>query len=435
MSARTRAEVRLWGRMIGAVLWLPDREVGVFEYTPEFAASGIQVAPLTMPLRRGPFEFPDLSMDAFRRLPGLLADSLPDKFGNALIDRWLAEQGRSRDSFNPVERLCYTGRRGMGALEFEPAIGTRRSEGGPVDIAPLVELASRVLAERKGLSGALDGDHDARALQDILRVGTSAGGARAKAVLAVHDQTGEFHSGQLAAGPGYSQWLMKFDGVSGNADRELADPMGYGRLEFACARLAQASGVEMAECRLYEEGGRAHFMTRRFDRTPGGSKLHMQTLAAMRHFDFNLARAYSYEQAFETIRLLDLGQAALDQQLRRALFNVVIRNQDDHVKNIAFLMDKQGRWSLSPAYDVVYAFNPSGAWTAQHQMSLAGKTDDFTLDDLVTLGRAADVKPARTRAMLGEILDQVQDWSRFADEAGLSQDLRERARAGFRLRF
>ena len=254
----SRAIVNLWGRKIGAVLWDEDRDVGIFEYTPEFSRSGIEVAPLTMPLRSGVYDFPALNHDTFKGLPGILADSLPDKFGNALINRWLAEQGRTTGSFDPVERLCYTGRRGMGALEFEPSTGERREQGGPVDIAPLVELANRVLAAREELTGVLKGDDDHHALQEILRVGTSAGGARAKAVLAWNEETGQFHSGQLTAGPGYTQWLVKFDGVSGNADKELADPMGFGRLEYACYLLAKEAGVAMARSRLHEEGGRAH---------------------------------------------------------------------------------------------------------------------------------------------------------------------------------
>jgi serine/threonine-protein kinase HipA len=362
----------------------------------------------------------------------MLADSLPDKFGNALINRWLAEQGRTTDSFDPVERLCYTGRRGMGALEFEPSTGERREQGGPVDIAPLVDLANRVLAAREELSGVLKGDDDHHALQEILRVGTSAGGARAKAVLAWNEETGEFHSGQLTAGPGYTQWLVKFDGVSGNADKELADPMGFGRLEYACYLLAREAGIDMARSRLHEEGGRAHFMTQRFDRTPDGKKLHMQSLCAMRHFDFNLARAYSYEQAIETIRMLGLGRDAIKEQVRRAFFNIFIRNQDDHTKNIAFLMDRSGRWSLSPAYDVVYAYNPDGEWTNEHQMSLAGKTDGFELDDLFNFGKFADLKTIEVKNIISEIKSAFSHWGQFADVAALPIDTAERVAALFR---
>lgn len=428
----SRAVVNLWGRQIGAVLWDEDRDVGVFEYTPEFSRSGIEVAPLTMPLRSGVYDFPALNHDTFKGLPGMLADSLPDKFGNALINRWLAEQGRTTDSFDPVERLCYTGRRGMGALEFEPSTGERREQGGPVDIAPLVDLANRVLAAREELTGVLQGDDDHHALQEILRVGTSAGGARAKAVLAWNEETGQFHSGQLTAGPGYTQWLVKFDGVSGNADKELADPMGFGRLEYACYLLAKEAGVTMARSRLHEEGGRAHFMTQRFDRTAGGKKLHMQSLCAMRHFDFNQAKAYSYEQAIETIRMLGLRREAIKEQVRRALFNVFIRNQDDHTKNIAFLMDSSGRWSLSPAYDVVYAYNPNGDWTSEHQMSLSGKTDQFELDDLITFGRFADLKPADTKAIISDIQSAILGWNGVAREAGVSKSMADQAYNGFR---
>lgn len=429
----TRAIVNLWGRQIGAVLWDESRQLGVFEYTPEFVGSGIEIAPLTMPLRSGVYDFPSLSRETFKGLPGMLADSLPDKFGNAVINRWLAEQGRTPESFNPVERLCYTGRRGMGALEFEPTAGLHRDKGRKVDIAPLVDLANRVIAAREELNGVLDGQDDQKALEEILRVGTSAGGARAKAVLAWNEETGEFHSGQLDAGPGYTYWLMKFDGVSGNADKEVADPLGFGRLEYACYLLAKEAGVDMARSRLYEEGGRAHFMTQRFDRTADGKKLHMQSLCAMRHFDFNLARAYSYEQAIETIRKLELGRDAIRQQVRRAFLNIFIRNQDDHTKNIAFLMDSTGQWSLSPAYDVVYAYNPDGAWTSQHQMSLNGKTDGFNLDDLLTFGKFADLKTIETKAIVADIRAAVEHWEQLCENAGVSAEMASRSRNGFRL--
>lgn len=428
----TQARVSLWGRQIGAVVWDDARQIGVFSYTPAFVRSGIQLSPFEMPLQEGPFDFPSLARDSFKGLPGLLADSLPDKFGNALIDRWLAEQGRTAASFNPVERLCYIGRRGMGALEYEPEQGPRPANDKPLDIAPLVELANRVIAERDKLKGTLAGEDDQAAMRDILRVGTSAGGARAKALLAWNRETGEFRSGQLDAAEGFTQWLMKFDGVSGNADKEVTDPMGYGQLEYACYLLAKEAGVEMSDCRLHEEGARAHFMTRRFDRTASGQKLHMQSLCALRHFDFNLARAYSYEQAIETIRALKLGRAAQKQMALRALLNIAIRNQDDHTKNIAFLMDRAGNWSLAPAFDVVYAYNPNGDWTSEHQMSLAGKTDNFTLDDLIAFGRFADLKPRETRKLLDEIRCAQSRWDEWCEAAGLDEALAQRAAAGFR---
>lgn len=354
MSATAR--VILWGSDIGAVTWLEERQLAVFQYTPEFAESAIEVAPLAMPLQEPPYEFPALARETFYGLPGLLADSLPDKFGNRLIDAWLAGQGRPPGSLNPVERLCYTGSRGMGALEFKPTLKGAPLKAHRVEIDALVGLANRVLDERVGLEGKFSGRDDQDAIEDILRVGTSAGGARAKAVLAWNASTGEFRSGQAPAEKGFSQWLMKFDGVHGNKDRELADPQGFGRIEYAYHLMAVDAGITMHECRLHEEGGRAHFMTRRFDRTDNGEKLHMQSLGAMRHFDFNQAGAYAYEQAIQTIRRLALPMEAIEQQVRRTYFNVLARNHDDHVKNIAYLMNKRGQWRLSPAFDVAYSY-------------------------------------------------------------------------------
>lgn len=432
----TTARVVLWGRTIGAVTWEEAQGVALFEYDPAFQSAGIEVSPLTMPAGPGIFRFPALSRDSFKGLPGLLADSLPDKFGNAVIDAWLAREGRPRNSMNPVERLCYTGSRGMGALEYQPEAPIRKEPGDKLSISALVDLARDVIEAREGLCGELNGsEDDEAALRDILRVGTSAGGARAKAVLAWNPSTGEFRSGQVDVAEGFEHWLMKFDGVSGNKDKELADPVGFGRLEYACYLMARDAGVEMSECRLYEEGGRAHFMTKRFDRTEHGRKVHMQSLCALRHFDFNIARAYSYEQAIETGRLLKLRRKDLEQQVRRAFFNVTIRNQDDHTKNIAFLMDRAGNWSLSPAFDVVYAYNPSGSWTSQHQMSINGKTTDFCEDDLVALASFADIGKSRAQKMLAEIQDVVKSWARYAERAGVPADLARRAENGFRLRL
>ena len=366
------AEVRLWGRTIGAVALDEDRQdaCAAFQYDPEFASSGIELAPLVMPLGDRVYQFPALPRASFHGLPGLLADSLPDRFGNALIDAWLATQGRRPESFSAVERLCYTGTRGMGALEFAPALGPRPRKATRIEIDALVDLASEVLSHRGELHGDLTGRGREKALRDILRVGTSAGGARAKAVIAWNRETGEVRSGQVAAGDGFGYWLLKFDGVRGNRDKELEDPQGYGVIEYAYSLMAQAAGIAMSECRLLEENGRRHFMTRRFDRLAGGEKLHMQSLGALSHFDFNRAGAYAYEQAMQVVRRLGLPMAAIEEQFRRMAFNVVARNQDDHVKNIAFLMDKRGRWSLAPAFDVTYSFNPSGAWTSMHQMTL-----------------------------------------------------------------
>lgn len=417
----TDATVRLWGRDIAAVSWLEDRDYAVFQYTPEFAQSGIGVSPIVMPPRTAPYEFPALPRDAFKGLPGLLADSLPDKYGNALIDAWLVREGRDPASFNPVERLCYIGTRGMGALEFHPTLLKAPHRSRQLRIDALVDLANQVLDQRLGMRGKLAGTDDHEAIEEILRVGTSAGGARAKAVLAWNPETGEFRSGQAPAETGFSYWLIKFDGVSNNRDKELVDPQGFGLIEYAFSKMASDAGIEMSECRLHYEGGRSHFMTRRFDRTAAGGKLHMQSLAALRHFDFNLPGAYSYEQAVETIHKLDAEADAIEQQFRRAVFNIFIRNQDDHVKNIAFLMDRSGRWRLSPAFDVAYSYNPTGEWTSTHQMALSGKRDDFTIEDLITFGAYCGFKRRKSLSIISEIADRVRDWPAYARTVGVHE--------------
>lgn len=422
----TDARVILWGRDIGAVSWLDDRESGVFQFVPEFVDSGIEVAPLMMPLREEPYEFPALPRDAFKGLPGLLADSLPDKYGNALIDAWLARQGRTPESFNPVERLCYTGARGMGALEFKPTLFEQANKSNQLEVAKLVELANRILDERTSLTGKLSGVDDAQVIEDIFRVGTSAGGARAKAILAWNEETGEFRSGQVPNDDQFTYWLMKFDGIEGNRDKEVADPQGYGLTEYAYYLMAIDAGIDMSECRLHREGGRAHFMTKRFDRTEQGHKLHMQSLCAMMHFDFNQSDAYSYEQALQTIRRINMPVEDVEQQFRRAAFNVIARNHDDHVKNIAYLMNKSGTWRLSPAFDVAYSYNPTGAWTSRHQMSINGKRDDFDVDDLLALGKAGAIKPVRARDILNAVADSVGKWAEFAEAAGVDRQTVER---------
>lgn len=429
------AEVRLWGRGIGAVSLEPGRDVAAFQYDPAFAKSGIELSPLAMPLSDRVYEFPALPKGTFHGLPGLLADSLPDRFGNALIDAWLATQGRTPESFSAVDRLCYTGTRGMGALEFFPALGPKPRRASKIEVSALVQLASEVLTHRNNLMGHFHTAGKEQALRDILRVGTSAGGARAKAVIAWNRDTNEVRSGQIAAGEGFDYWLLKFDGVSGNKDKELEDPKGYGVIEYAYHLMARAAGITMNECRLLEENGRRHFMTKRFDRLPGGEKLHMQSLGALSHFDFNQAGAYSYEQALLAIRQLELPMAAVEEQFRRVVFNIVARNQDDHVKNIAFLMNKQGEWSLAPAFDVTYSYNPSGSWTAMHQMTLNGKQDGFTFEDFETCAKSALMKRGRAAAIIEEVLLAAKRWPEFAEQAKLGDNWREQIQKNHRLKF
>ena len=428
------AEVKLWGRTIGAVSLEDGSEVAAFEYDAAFADSGIAVAPLMMPPSRQVYSFPELPQQAFHGLPGLLADSLPDRFGNALIDAWLATRGRQPDSFNAVERLCYTGERGMGALEFAPASGPKARQASQIQIDQLVALASDVLTHRNDLQVSFADAGREQALTDILRVGTSAGGARAKAVIAWNPATNEVRSGQVPAGQGFEYWLLKFDGVEGNKDKELEDPQGYGVIEYAYANMARDCGIEISECRLFEENGRQHFMTRRFDRLAGGEKLHMQSLAALAHFDYNNAGSYGYEQALLVIRQLELPMRMLEEQFRRMVFNIVARNHDDHVKNIAFLMDKSGSWTLAPAFDMTYSFNPSGAWTASHQMTLNGKRDDFTLEDFRACAQAVSLKRGRAEAIIGEVQQTVSRWQDYAGEAGVPDRWQENIQSTLRLK-
>lgn len=429
------AEVRLWGRTIGAVSLEEGAAFAAFQYEPAFIASGIELAPLAMPLSRRVYQFPALPEVSFHGLPGLLADSLPDRFGHALIDAWLATQGRRPESFNSIERLCYIGVRGMGALEFAPAKGPPLRRSARVRVDELVRLASEVLTHRASLQVSFAPGQRHEGLTEILRVGTSAGGARAKAIIAWNPETNEVRSGQVRAPSGFGYWLLKFDGVSANKDKELEDPRGYTVIEYAYALMAAAAGIDMTECRLLEEGGRRHFMTRRFDRLEDGAKLHMQSLAALAHFDFNSAGAYSYEQAFGAIKRLGLSMREREQQFRRMIFNVIARNQDDHVKNIAFLMDKAGSWSLSPAFDVTYAYNPAGLWTSRHQMTINGKRDDFTREDFRAVAQVAGMKRGGDEAILGEVMAAVKEWPRHARTAGVTPEQRDGIARSLRLGF
>jgi len=414
------AEVRLWGDLVGAVAWMDDRGYGVFEYDRAFLKKELDIAPLHMGLadaRKGDgiFLFPSLNKSTFLGLPGLLADALPDKFGNSVINAWLARKGRDGAGFSPVERLCYTGKRGMGALEFSPATIGKYDKSVPIAVPELVELAQEIMSERKRLDISINRSEkeNADAIMDILRVGTSAGGARPKAVIAMDDK-GNVMSGQAKAPKGYHYWILKFDGVT---DLELGEPRGYGRIEYAYYLMAKAAGIDITESRLLEENGRAHFMTKRFDRVEG-EKLHMQSLCGIAHYDFNMAGAYSYEQAFAVMRRLRLRKADAIQQYRRMVFNIVARDLDDHTKNISFLMTRDGEWRLSPAYDVIYSHNPAGQWTNQHQMSLNGKRDHFTKEDLIAVSDSISL--SKPDGVINDVVKAVERWPEFAKEAGVN---------------
>ncbi|MCX6226145.1 MAG: type II toxin-antitoxin system HipA family toxin [Bacteroidia bacterium] len=407
-------KVTLWGREVAATIWDTESEFATIEFYDTYADSGWDISPLMMPLgdiRRGErqFSFPAHRGKTFKGLPGLLADSLPDDYGNSLIDEWFAAKGM-KVSATPLDRLCYIGKRGMGALEYQPATkiaGLDDSSG--IEIEKLTELARQILNQREQFSVNLNKTN--KTFLDILRVGTSAGGAKPKAIIAINEKTGEVRSGQVNAPDGFTYWLLKFDGVEGGKIKD--NPAGIGKIEYAYYKMAIASGIRMTECRLLPEGDHAHFMTKRFDRTNSGEKLHVQTLCAIAHFDRD--ERYSYEQIFQTMRRLYLPYADMEQMFRRMVFNVIARNQDDHTKNHSFIMNRSGEWSLAPAYDVCYAYSPSGQWTNRHQLSLNNKRDYFTLSDMIAVAEKADITYARQ--ILQEITETVSRWKHYAREA------------------
>ncbi len=411
------AEVFLWGRRIGVTSRLDGVPYASFAYDAEFRDFGIEPSPLMMPVGTGTYSFPALPQMSFHGLPGMLSDSLPDKFGNAVIGAWLKSQGRLSDSLTPIERLCYTGVRGMGALEYRPALFQKEDVVEEIHVDALAELANEVLKSRKDAVSKLVPDMNR--YSSILKVGSSAGGARAKALIGWNETTGEVRSGQVALPEGFGYWLIKFDGLTGNGDKEGDDKWGYGRVEYAYHLMARAAGIEMTECRLWNK---RHFMTRRFDRLADGGKLHMQTLGAIAHLDFNDPAAYSYEQAFRVTRRVVNDARANEQLFRRMAFNVLAWNCDDHVKNISYLMDRGGEWSLAPAYDECYAHNPEGDWTSRHQMSVNGKRIGITDEDILSCATFANMRERKARAVLDEVRAAVRDWPRFAAEAEVRDD-------------
>lgn len=415
------ATVKIWGENAGAIVWNREREIGIFEFEPAFLKKNIRLSPfLISESNPGVISYPALNKDTYKGLPGFLADTLPDAFGNAVIDAWLARTGRWRTQFSPVQRLCYTGTRGMGALEFHPALPRYITRNTHIEIQELVELASFVLSDRNTFStvlGSSDSEKE-NALSSIMSVGTSAGGQRPKAVLAIHPVTKRILSGQINAPKGYEHWLLKFDGVRPGVSGEVrADPQGFGIIEYAYYLMAKACGITIMESKLLHENGRSHFMTKRFDRDPNGDKIHFLSLCGMAHFDYRMAGYYSYEQLFDVMRTIRLPHSDATQQYRRILFNIIARNQDDHTKNIAFILDKSGTWRLSPAFDVTYSHNPDGEWTSMHQMTVGGKRDNFTKEDLINVGRL--IKIQKPSLIIDEIVDIISGFRNFARDAGL----------------
>ena len=403
------AEVFLWGTRIGIVHQDEGKSYISFEYDKNFIKSGIELSPIRMPLSSRVYTFPELAGSAFHGAPGLVADSLPDKFGNRVIERWLSEQGRSLRDFNVIDRLCYTGQRGMGALEYHPVSGPDKAGVEDIDIAKMVKFASDILSGKKEQQIRLTDDPG---YSQLIRLGTSAGGARAKALIAWNEEKGLIKSGQIDAGNGYEYWLLKFDGVKKNGDHELEDEVEYTRIEYAYSLMAKNAGINMSECRLFEENGRYHFMTKRFDRIQN-QKLHMQTLGALAHIDYNLPGQTGYEEAADITMKLTNSAADVLELYRRMVFNVILINQDDHVKNFAYLMNKKGEWKLAPAYDMTFSYNPDNTWLRAHQMRINGKTDEITYDDLIASGKAMGLSKIKCDKIINltqNIADEISDY-------------------------
>jgi serine/threonine-protein kinase HipA len=409
------ASVKIWNHNVGVILWDALRNYGVFEFDKNFYKLGLDISPIMMPIASTKqvgkvFSFPNINPETFKGLPGLLSDSLPDKFGNQMIDAWLAQQGKSNQDFTPVDRLCYIGKRGMGALEFEPIHNLYEEKSNTIVIDELVKFAKEVLDERADFKTNTDSE---KGFSDILQVGSSAGGARAKAVIAYNKTTHEVRSGQIDGLDGFDYWLIKFDGVT---NHQLGDPKGYGNIEYAYYLMARDAGITISESKLMTENGRSHFMTKRFDRQKN-QKVHMQTLCGMAHFDYNQPRAYSYEQAFQSMRQMKLSYSDAEELYRRMVFNVLSRNQDDHTKNISFLMFPDGKWQLSPAYDITFAYNPDNFWLKAHQMSVNGKRENIKLEDLLAVAKNVNIK--KPLDIIQKCNYAISNWKKYAQQAGI----------------
>lgn len=418
------AEVKIWGRLVGAVSWSEQNQLASFQFAPQFLKEDYDLSPIKMPASNGSriYQFPELRQgklaeyDTFKGLPGMLADALPDRYGNQLMNIWLAQQNRPADSMNPVEQLCFIGKRAMGALEFEPTQLSAKQGVFDIEVKNLVQVAQKVLSDRSDFQASLSED-EAAALAQVLKVGTSAGGARPKAVIAYNQKTGAVKSGQINAPKGFEHWLLKLDGVS---ETQFGESSGWGRIEYAYYLMARTCGIDMMHSELLEENGRAHFMTKRFDREGNATKHHVQTLCGIQHFDYNQRGAFGYEQLFQTMRLLRLTYPEAEQMFRRMVFNILAKNCDDHTKNFAFMLKEGGKWELAPAYDICYAYSPKSYWVNNQTMSLNGKQDGFTRADFLSLAKEINVKKAAQ--VIDEVQSAIDNWSIYASQAGIEEN-------------
>lgn len=414
----TTAFIKLWGKRIGAVAWDKQQEIGFFEFDQKFINSQVNLSPIKMPLSSQIYSFSELrNINTFKGLPGLLADSLPDKYGNELINIWLARNGRPANSLNPVELLCFIGTRGMGALEFEPSTLPAKANNSLLELSSLVDFTAKLLESKTSFE--INTAHDMQdVLLDVLKMGTSAGGARPKAIIAYNEQTGMIKSGQVLQEQGFEHWIIKFDGIK---DTQFGETFGYGYVEMAYYKMAIDAGIDMMESRLIVENSRGHFMTKRFDRINDNQKIHVQTFCALQHYDFNLISSYSYEQLFQTMRLLKLSYPEAAQMYRRMVFNIMARNCDDHTKNFAFMMENDGKWKLAPAYDICHAYRPGSEWVSQHNLSINGKRKDFNKEDLLTIAKQNSIK--NPEIIISEVLTGINNWMDYAENIGVDKNL------------
>ena len=412
------AEIYLWGTRIGIIHQDISKTYSTFEYDADFVKSGIEVSPLRMPLSKNIYEFPALVGEPFHGMPGLVADSLPDKFGNAVIEHWLMSMGKSLADFSAIDRLCYTGKRGMGALEYVPASAEIRDIDEDINVREMVKFASEVLSSRGKVSLKAN---DSLTYSQLVQVGSSAGGARAKALIAWNEETNIVRSGQMQLGPGYEYWLMKFDNVSKNGDHGLEDKTEYTLIEYAYYLMATDCGITMNECRIYESDGDHHFMTKRFDRE-NGKKLHMQSLGAIAHISYQVPGLCSYEAAAFYMKEIGISYKEIEQFYRRMVFNCLAVNQDDHVKNISFIMDRGGRWKLAPAYDITFSYDSANKWLRAHQMTVNGKTTAIRVSDLLEAGIKMGIKKKRCMDIIDEISRTVSAFEVYAEQAGVKEE-------------
>ena len=395
-------------QFVGVCDFTPHTGKVFFQYSPDFLQTGIALSPLLMPLENRVFEFDErvYSPQTFRGLPPLIADSLPDDFGNKMLSQWLVKNNISQNALHPLEKLCYVGKRGMGALEYEPSY-EREDFNDNVSIADLLTVANEVYFHKT--NEAIPLNDYSQSLSTLLRIGSSVGGARAKALIAINEKTQEIKAGDILQGEDYEYYLIKFDGLK---DGKEIEPGGYGILEFIYHKMAVDSKIEMTECRLLAENGRSHFLTKRFDRT-GGNKIHTSTLCGMAGVDFRQPNLIGYEDVFRILNLLNMDYSQKEQLFRRMVFNVLAFNHDDHTKNISFMYEGD-KWQLAPAYDMVFAFDPESYWLRNHNININGKNNNITTDDILTVGEKFGIK--KKEGILADIAEVIRNFRYYADK-------------------